>query len=93
MKSYDLDEHVKCSIYQASGARTEQAQSARPAPIGPMISDLAETLAHALVAEPYSSSSVGERALHAGFYSKNFVTRAVAACPSARWHDDVTKRP
>ena len=56
--------------------------SVKSALLGPMSSDGAETLTHALVAEPYSSNQVRPGALQAVFYSNNRVARAVAACPS-----------
>ena len=47
-----LDEHVTCSYLSPYGTN----QSAESALLGPMSSDQGNTLTHALVAEPYSSS-------------------------------------
>ena len=58
-----------------------------------MSSDGAQTLTHALVAEPYSSNQVHKGALHAVFHSENRVQRAVAVCPNSTPHSDVTRRP
>ena len=78
-----LDEHVKLQPSIKSG-RAERAQSTRPALLGAMSSDWAETLTRALEAEPYSSDQVRTGALQAVFYSENRVPRALAACPGRR---------
>ena len=58
-----------------------QGASAKPALLGPMSSDGAQTLTHTFVAEPYSSVQVRVGALRAVFYTKNRVTRALMAYP------------
>jgi len=72
--------------------RTEQAQSAESALLGPMSSDWGDTLTHTLVAEPYSPGQVRTGALKAGLYSESRVPRAGAACTSGHASGTV-KRP
>ena len=73
---------IAASIAYRRNGRTEQGASAKPALLGPMSSDGAQTLTHALVAGPYSSDQVRVGGLSAVFfYTESRVTRALTAYP------------